>query len=105
MASCFHLLKQWDDVLVYLSSIRSYFPTDGDFNWNFGIASAAHEQWADAEEGLLAIRSEAYQQEHAYTMWLAKTCIMQGAQSAGSVRHAPDQTPVRESWTAWADFD
>ena len=33
MASCFFLLKQFDDVLVFLSSIRSYFPNDDDFNW------------------------------------------------------------------------
>ena len=78
MACCFHLLRQWEDVLVYLSSIRSYLAEDDDFNWNFGIASAAGEQWGDAEEGLLAVRSEAYCGEHCYAMWLARTHIMQG---------------------------
>ena len=33
MASCFFLLKQFDDVMVFLTSIRSYFPNDDDFNW------------------------------------------------------------------------
>ena len=78
MACCFHLLRQWEDVLVYLSSIRSYLAEDDDFNWNFGIASAAGEQWGDVEEGLLAVRSEAYCGEHCFAMWLAKTHIMQG---------------------------
>lgn len=78
MACCFHLLRQWEDVLVYLSSIRSYLAEDDDFNWNFGIASAAGEQWGDAEEGLLAVRNEAYCGEHCYAMWLAKTHIMRG---------------------------
>ena len=78
MACCFHLLRQWEDVLVYLSSIRSYLAEDDDFNWNFGIVSAAGEQWGDAEEGLLAVRNELYCGEHCYAMWLAKTHIMQG---------------------------
>ena len=38
MASCFFILKQFDDVLVYLKSIRPYFQNEDDFNWNFGIA-------------------------------------------------------------------
>jgi intraflagellar transport protein 56 len=41
MASCFFILKQFDDVLVYLKSIRPYFLNDDDFNWNYGIASAS----------------------------------------------------------------
>jgi intraflagellar transport protein 56 len=40
MASCFFLLKQFDDVLVYLKSIRNYFQTDDDFNWNHALACA-----------------------------------------------------------------
>merc|ERR1719454_2519046 len=34
MASCFFLLRQFDDVLVYLKSIRAYFSADDDFLWN-----------------------------------------------------------------------
>ena len=37
MASCFFLLKQFEDVLVYLKSIKAYFANDDDFNWNYGI--------------------------------------------------------------------
>mgnify|MGYP003463844250 CR=1 FL=1 len=40
MASCFFLLKQFDDVLIYLRSIKSYFQTEDDFNWNYGLALA-----------------------------------------------------------------
>ena len=36
MASCFFLLKQFEDVLVYLKSIKAYFSSDDDFNWNYG---------------------------------------------------------------------
>lgn len=41
MASCFFLLKQFDDVLVYLNSIKSYFQTDDDFHWNNALACAS----------------------------------------------------------------
>jgi len=60
MASCFFILKQFDDVLVYLKSIRPYFIADDDFNWNFGIASAAAGDYKEAEEGFLQIQNEKY---------------------------------------------
>ena len=41
MASCFFILRQFDDVLVYLSSIEAYFPSDPTFLYNFAIAKAA----------------------------------------------------------------
>jgi intraflagellar transport protein 56 len=41
MASCFFLLKQFDDVMVYLNSIKSYFQTDDDFHWNYALGNAA----------------------------------------------------------------
>ncbi|CAG0906041.1 unnamed protein product, partial [Cyprideis torosa] len=36
MASAFFLLKQYDDVLLYLNSIRSYFHNDDIFNYDYG---------------------------------------------------------------------
>lgn len=60
MASCFFILKQFDDVLVYLKSIKSYFLNDDDFNWNYGIALAAAGENQEAEETLLQITSEKY---------------------------------------------
>ncbi len=38
MASCFFILKQYEDVLIYLKSIKTYFYSDDDFNSNYGIA-------------------------------------------------------------------
>ena len=38
MSMCFMLLRQYEDVLVYLKSIKAYFPNDDDFNWNYGLA-------------------------------------------------------------------
>ena len=55
MAQCFYILKQFDDVLVYLRSIKPYFVNDDDFNWNYGIALAAAKEFKEAEETLLKV--------------------------------------------------
>lgn len=78
MASCFFLLKQFDDVLVYLKSIKSYFLNDDDFNWNFGIASAAAGEYKPAEEALLQIQKEKYRNDYTYLSWLSRCYIMNG---------------------------
>ena len=85
MASCFFLLKQFEDVLVYLKSIKTYLATDDDFNWNYGIACASNREWAEAEEAFGAVQGEGYRQEGAFLNWSARTFIMQGT----SNRHAP----------------
>lgn len=42
MASCFFLLRQFEDVLIYLSSIKSYFFNDDSFNFNFAQVCVLH---------------------------------------------------------------
>lgn len=76
MASTFFILKQFDDVMVYLKSIRPYFINDDDFNWNFGIASANTNSFRDAEEALLQIQNEKYKQDYCYLSWLCRCYIM-----------------------------
>ena len=76
MASCFFILKQFDDVLVYLNSIESYFINDDDFNWNFGVALAAAGDYGKAEEALLQIASDQYRSDYAYLSWLSRCYIM-----------------------------
>jgi len=78
MASCFFLKKQWEDVLLYLKSIRTYFYNDDDFNWNFGISLAAHEDFKEAEEVLLMVKNERYQMEFCYLSWIARAYIANG---------------------------
>ena len=60
MAQCFFILKQFDDVLVYLRSVKPYFEKDDDFNWNFGIALASAKEFKDAEEALLKVTKPSY---------------------------------------------
>jgi intraflagellar transport protein 56 len=47
MASCFFLLKQFDDVLIFLNSIQTYFADDDDYNWNLGVALANTGAWKE----------------------------------------------------------
>uniref|UniRef100_A0A7S3GFC7 Intraflagellar transport protein 56 n=1 Tax=Palpitomonas bilix TaxID=652834 RepID=A0A7S3GFC7_9EUKA len=76
MASCFFILKQFDDVLIYLKSIKTYFYNDDDFNWNFGIAKSYVGHWKEAEEALLLVQNEKYRGEYTYIAWLARCHIM-----------------------------
>eukprot|EP00931_Biecheleriopsis_adriatica_P035026 TRINITY_DN2018_c0_g2_i1.p1 TRINITY_DN2018_c0_g2~~TRINITY_DN2018_c0_g2_i1.p1 ORF type:complete len:562 (+),score=167.22 TRINITY_DN2018_c0_g2_i1:211-1896(+) len=76
MASCFFLLRQFEDVLVYLKSIKPYFSNDDDFNWNYGIACAAAADYKEAKEALLQIQNEKYRAEFCYLSWLTRTYIM-----------------------------
>jgi intraflagellar transport protein 56 len=81
MASCFFLLKQFEDVLVFLSSIKSYFPNDDDFNWNYGIAKAATGKFKEAEEAFVSIQNEKHRSEPCFLNWLARCYIMNGKAS------------------------
>jgi intraflagellar transport protein 56 len=78
MASCFFLLRQFEDVLVYLKSVAEFSKEDDDFHWNFGIANAATGDYKAAEEALESVRDEGYRREYAYLAWLAKTYINNG---------------------------
>jgi len=78
MASCFFLLKQFDDVLIYLNSVKAYSYADSIFNFNHGLALAATEQYRDAEEALLLVSDEKYRSEYIYLSWLARCFIMNG---------------------------
>uniref|UniRef100_A0A8C7GHV2 Intraflagellar transport protein 56 n=1 Tax=Oncorhynchus kisutch TaxID=8019 RepID=A0A8C7GHV2_ONCKI len=50
MASCFFLLRQFEDVLIYLNSVKSYFYTEDTFNFNYAQAKAALGNYKEAEE-------------------------------------------------------
>nr|CAG4643889.1 EOG090X04LA [Lepidurus arcticus] len=76
MASCFFLMKQFEDVLLYLSSIRSYFASDDSFNFNLGQVKAAVGNYKEAEEILLLIQSEKLRTDFAYFTCLARCYIM-----------------------------
>jgi len=76
MASCFFLLKQFDDVLIYLDSIKSYFYNDDTFNFDYGQCLAQLQRWKDAEEAFLLVQSDRIRSEYTYLAWLARCYIM-----------------------------
>ncbi|XP_076027151.1 intraflagellar transport protein 56 isoform X1 [Genypterus blacodes] len=76
MASCFFLLRQFEDVLIYLNSIKSYFYNDDTFNFNYAQAKAALGNYKEAEEVFLLIQSEKIKNDYVYLSWLARCYIM-----------------------------
>jgi intraflagellar transport protein 56 len=78
MASCFFLMKQFDDVNIYLNSVKAYMYNDDDFNYNHALSLASTRNYKGAEEALLLIHNEAYKAEYIYISWLARCYIMNG---------------------------
>jgi intraflagellar transport protein 56 len=75
MASCFFLLRQFEDVMIYLKSVESYQRNSDEFNFNYGMTKAALGQYREAEEDLLLVQNERYQADYAYLSWLARCYI------------------------------
>jgi intraflagellar transport protein 56 len=91
VASYLFLKKQFENVCVYLTTIKQYLSKDDDFNWNYGIALACTGKFEEAEECLTAIESPKYRSEFVYLSWLARTFIMNGK---------PDM-----AWKVYMDMD
>ena len=78
MAMCFFLLKQFDDVLIYMKSIKAYLFNDDDFNYNMGLAKCCTGHYKDAEEHLSMVQNHKYKMEYTYIMALARAYIYNG---------------------------
>eukprot|EP00606_Chrysophyceae_sp_TOSAG23-5_P001620 GSChrysophyteH2.ASY1.ANO1.420.1 assembled CDS len=78
MASCFYLMRQFEDVNIYLNSIKAYMYNDDDFNYNHGVSLASTRNYKAGEEALLLIHNEKYKSEYCYIGWLARCYIMNG---------------------------
>ena len=93
MASCFFILRQFDDVLIYLSSIEAYFPSDPTFLYNYAIARAAAGKYAEAEPALLSLQSGAAAEElskdYIFQMWLARYARREATRSFSNPRPRP----------------
>lgn len=76
MASCFFLMRQFEDVNIYLSSIKPYLHNDDDFNWNYGLTLAAIGNYKEAEDTLLLVSNPASTSDYVYMSWLARCYIM-----------------------------
>tara|TARA_B110000971_G_scaffold220644_1_gene264847 strand:- start:1104 stop:2198 length:1095 start_codon:yes stop_codon:yes gene_type:complete len=78
MASCFLLLEQHDDALVYLKSVSEFSKQDDDFHWNHGMASSAVGDWKTGLDELRAVRDGKYTNELPFKVWLAKCLVRNG---------------------------
>lgn len=78
IASYLFLKKQYEDVIIYLRTIKDFMSNDSDFNWNYGIALAAVNKFTEAEEALKLVTDDDYKNEYVYNAWLAKCFIMNG---------------------------
>ncbi|KAI7807938.1 intraflagellar transport protein 56 [Triplophysa rosa] len=76
MASCFFLLKQFEDVLIYLNSVKSYFYNDDTFNFDYAQAKAALGNYREAEEVFLLIQNEKIKSDYVFLSWSARCYIM-----------------------------
>jgi intraflagellar transport protein 56 len=78
MASCFIILKQFDDVLIYLESIKPYCGTDPVFSYNYGVALGSTGKFKEAEEAFLQVQDERLASEYMFISWLVRCFIHNG---------------------------
>nr|XP_023013429.1 intraflagellar transport protein 56 [Leptinotarsa decemlineata] len=76
MAAAFFLAGQFEEVLVYLTSIKSYLHSDDTFNFNFAQAKTACNQFKEAEETFLLIQDSHIKNDYVYISNLARCFIM-----------------------------
>ncbi|CAG9529823.1 unnamed protein product [Cercopithifilaria johnstoni] len=78
MASSYFLSNQFDNVLVYLNSIKTYLHDDDTFNFNIGQALLASGNSAEAEASLLLVVDEELRKKPVYFLSLARAYIQNG---------------------------
>lgn len=76
MAAAYFLSGQFEEVLVYLSSIKSYFHGDDTFNFNYAQAKLASEQFKEAEETFLQVQDPKLRSDYVYISNLSRCYIM-----------------------------
>lgn len=74
MASSFILLKQFEDSLLYLDSIKTYFVQNDSFNFNYGQTKVALGEYAEAEEAFLQVKSEKIKSTYPFISQFCKCC-------------------------------
>lgn len=74
MASYFFLIRQFEEVVLYLSSIKSYFYNDDNFNFNYGQAKMMAHNYREAEEALLLVESEKNKSDFVFICCMTRCC-------------------------------
>lgn len=76
MAAAYFMSGNFEEVLVYLSSIKSYFHSDDTFNFNYAQAKIACEQFKEAEETFLLVQDPKIRHDYVYISNLARCYVM-----------------------------
>lgn len=94
MAAAHFLEGQFEEVLLFLTSIKSYFHSDDTFLFNFGQAKTACGQYKEAEEALTQIKNPKIRNEYVFLSHLSRCFVMNGkAQSAWELFLKMDSGP------------
>lgn len=94
MASAFFLYNQFEEVNVYLNSIRSYFVNDDTFNFNYAQAKCATGHYKEAAEIFMQITDCEIRNELTWSMCLARCYIhSENAEAAWQLFVSKDTTP------------
>lgn len=76
MASCFFLLKDYTNVLLYLDSIKQLLDQDDAFLYNYAQAKAAIGAYDEAEEALLKVQDPELRAEYTFRCHLTRCFIL-----------------------------
>ncbi|XP_028170685.1 intraflagellar transport protein 56 isoform X2 [Ostrinia furnacalis] len=76
MASSYFLAAQFEEVLVYLNSIKSFFVSDDTFTFNYAQAKVATGFYREAEECLLGIQDDGIRSTFTYQACLCRCHVM-----------------------------
>merc|ERR1719384_2713537 len=70
------MLKKFEDVLIYLESIKQYMYNCDIFNFNYGVALCQQGSFQQAEDALLTIQNPELKNHYCYISHLARCYIM-----------------------------
>nr|CAG4639113.1 EOG090X04LA [Daphnia magna] len=76
VASAFFLQRQYEDVLLYFNSIKSYLSNDDTFKFNLAQVQTILGHYKEAEEELVTIQSAKYRSEYNYIECLTRCLVM-----------------------------
>ena len=78
MASYLFLSRQFEEAVMYLSSIAPYSSHEDAFCFNFGVAQAAVGRYSEAEEAFRGVKGAALAGDVAFLAWFARCLVNSG---------------------------
>nr|CAG4647833.1 EOG090X04LA [Moina brachiata] len=76
VASAFFLQRQYEDVLLYLNSVKSYLSNNDTFRFNLAQVQTVLGHYKEAEEELLSIQSPKFRSDYTYMECLTRCLVM-----------------------------